>query len=53
MPPGLSQPSHKLIGLHRTQADNLDIRRILTELAAREAIALGQYGEAVERGADG
>jgi len=53
LPPGLSQLSHKLIGLHRTQADNLDIRRISTEQAAREAIAPDHYGEVVERGADG
>ena len=26
----LSQPSHRLTGRHRTQADSLDIRRILT-----------------------
>ena len=26
----LSQPSHRLTGRHRTRADSLDIRRILT-----------------------
>jgi hypothetical protein len=43
----LSQPSHRLTGRHRTRADSLDIRRILTSdpdsgaLAGRMALVYG------------